>query len=256
MITIIIVSLNTKKDLKKTIKSLITQHYKNAEIILVDGDSIDGSIKIIKKYKNRLNKILIEKDRGIYFAMNKGIKLAKKKWIFFLNAGDILYEKNTLKNICKILINCKEDIVVGNSFVKRKKYLALSPRKKIDNNSIKSCFSHQSSFTKSYLLKKNLFNTNLKFAADFDFFRKMYNKNKKFLYVDNFISINKPGGLSDKNQVDVAREFKKIIYKNNKNLNNFFKLNLMIINFSIIKFIKYLLPKVLVVKFKEFKDNY
>ena len=75
--SIIIVSLNTKKDFIKTFNSTKKQSYKKIEIIVVDGNSSDGTIKEIKKLKKNISKFIIEKDRGIYDAMNKGLKLAK-----------------------------------------------------------------------------------------------------------------------------------------------------------------------------------
>ena len=99
MISIIVVSLNTKKDFKKTIKSIINQKVNNYEIIVVDGNSKDGTLDYIKKYKKLFNKVIAESDRGIYYAMNKGIKVAKKDWIIFLNSGDLFANKNTLKKI-------------------------------------------------------------------------------------------------------------------------------------------------------------
>ena len=121
MISVIIVSLNTKNDFLSTIKSIISQT-KKVEIIVVDGDSKDGTIDIINQYSNFLEKVIIEKDQGIYFAMNKGIKLASNEWIHFLNSGDIFFSDETIKNVSNILrANKTSDVVIGNSYVKRKK---------------------------------------------------------------------------------------------------------------------------------------
>ena len=82
MISIIIVSLNTKNDFIKSLKSAISQN-KKSEIIVVDGVSKDGTIKEINRYKKYINKIIIKKDKGIYSAMNNGVKYASGKWIYF-----------------------------------------------------------------------------------------------------------------------------------------------------------------------------
>ena len=79
--SIIIVSLNTKKDFIKTFNSTKKQSYKKIEIIVVDGNSSDRTIKEIKKIKKKYFQIYNRKDRGIYDAMNKGLKLAKNDWI-------------------------------------------------------------------------------------------------------------------------------------------------------------------------------
>ena len=248
MISVIVVSLNTKDDFIKTINSIISQT-KKVEIIVVDGYSKDGTVEEIKKISKSLNKIIIEKDEGIYFAMNKGIRMASNEWIYFLNSGDIFFENTTVENIMNILIqNKKADVVIGNSLVKKKNYLVKSPRTKMNNNTVNSCFSHQSTFVKKDLLKQYSFNTKFKYASDFDFYLKLFKLNKKFLYIDQFISINKYGGISDINRIKVYLEFKNIIFMRNNNFFNIFKINSLIFMNFLKKIIKLVLPTSLVEK--------
>ena len=86
-VSIIVVSLNTKIDFLETIESIKRQTYKNYETIVIDGKSNDGTVDEINKIKDNLSNFIIEKDTGIYDAMNKGIALAKGEWIIFLNSG-------------------------------------------------------------------------------------------------------------------------------------------------------------------------
>ena len=88
--SIITAVLNGKKTLEKTIKSVLQQEYKNFEYIIIDGGSNDGSLEIINRYKKRINKIVSEKDKGIYDAFNKGMRLAKGNYICIVNSDDIL----------------------------------------------------------------------------------------------------------------------------------------------------------------------
>ena len=97
MISIVVVSLNTAKKFEKTIKSILNQSTNNFELIVVDGMSKDKTKYFLKKYNKFITKIISEKDKGIYDAMNKGIKNSSKKWIYFLNSGDIFCNKNILK---------------------------------------------------------------------------------------------------------------------------------------------------------------
>ncbi len=255
MISIIIVSLNTKNDFLNTINSVISQNEK-IELIVIDGKSIDGTLNEIKNYNKFFDKIVIENDDGIYSAMNKGISLATQKWIYFLNSGDVFYNNQTLKNITQILNkNENFDVIVGNSIVKKKNHLSKSPRKKLNNNTVNSCFSHQSTFTKTELLKKYSFNTKYKFASDFDFFLKLFNSKKKFLYIDEFISINKSEGISDINRLEVYSEFKKIIFLQNKNLFNMIKINLLIFFNLVKKVVKFVLPNYIVDKLVFYFDK-
>lgn len=255
MITVIVVSLNTKNDFLNTINSIISQSEK-IELIVVDGQSVDGTLEEIKKYSNFIEKIIIEKDSGIYSAMNKGINFATKKWTFFLNSGDIFFNNKTIKNMVEIFRkNDNFDVIIGNSIVKKKNHLTLSPRKKYNNNTVHSCFSHQSTFTKTEHLRKYPFDTSYRFASDFDFFSKLFYLKKNFLYVDEIISINKIGGISDTNRLRVFSEFKKIILKQNKSFINIIKINLLIYFNFLKKLLKFILPNFLIEKINFYFDK-
>ena len=255
MISIIIVSLNTKEDFIRTINSIISQS-KKMEIIVIDGNSLDGTKNEINKYSNFIDKIIIENDDGIYFAMNKGIKLASNEWIYFLNSGDIFYNNKTIEDIIKIIKENPEiDVIIGNSLVKRKNYLTKSPRTLMNNDTVNSCFSHQSTFSKKQLLDEYPFNTQFKYASDFNFFIKLFKFKKKFLYIDQLISINKHGGISDKNKIQVFLEFKKIIIKENKSFFTILKINNLIMINLIKKFIKMILPNPIIEKIIYFLEK-
>ena len=92
--SIVVISLNTKSEFLKTIRTIKKQSYNKYEIIVIDGKSTDGTVEEIKKLGKNISKKIIEKDKGIYDAMNKGIRLAKGNWIIFLNSGDIFYNEN------------------------------------------------------------------------------------------------------------------------------------------------------------------
>lgn len=97
--SIITVTYNAVKVLEDTIQSIVTQTYKNVEYIIVDGGSTDGTLNIINKYRNRIHVLVSEPDKGLYDAMNKGIRLATGDYLCFLNAGDGLHEDNTLQSM-------------------------------------------------------------------------------------------------------------------------------------------------------------
>ena len=89
-VSIITVVKNNEKYLEETIKSVLNQSYKNFEYIVIDGNSTDDSLKIIKRYDKNIDFWISENDKGIYDAFNKGLDLASGKFIVFVNSDDLL----------------------------------------------------------------------------------------------------------------------------------------------------------------------
>jgi glycosyltransferase involved in cell wall biosynthesis len=75
-VSIITVSFNSAKTIADTIDSVLSQDYPEIEYIIVDGDSTDGTVDIIRKNEDRISRWISEKDQGMYDAMNKGITMA------------------------------------------------------------------------------------------------------------------------------------------------------------------------------------
>lgn len=105
--------LNGEKFIKETFDSIKNQKFRNFEYIVVDGGSTDNTIDILKKNKNFINKILIEKDCSMYDALQKGFKIAKGKFFFWLNSDDFLFDKDSLFNLHNYLKNSKFEWVTG-----------------------------------------------------------------------------------------------------------------------------------------------
>jgi glycosyltransferase involved in cell wall biosynthesis len=88
LLTIITVVYNSKDLIEATLRSVSVVKDDTIEYIIIDGESTDGTVEIISNYLSNIDLFLSEKDNGIYDAMNKGITLAKGKYVAFLNAGD------------------------------------------------------------------------------------------------------------------------------------------------------------------------
>jgi len=95
-VSFITVVFNDKENLEKTISAIKNQKYTNTEIVVIDGGSTDGTLDIIEKYKDVITYSVSEKDKGIYDAMNKGLKAAAGDYVWFMNSGDVPYNDDTL----------------------------------------------------------------------------------------------------------------------------------------------------------------
>lgn len=89
-ISIVIVTYNAAQTLQKCLDSIYSQSYKHIEIIVIDGDSTDDTVKILEKNNDHINFWKSEKDAGIYYAMNKALKYITGQWVYFLGADDEL----------------------------------------------------------------------------------------------------------------------------------------------------------------------
>lgn len=216
-ITIITVVLNGQYFIEKTVLSVINQNYKNIEYIIIDGNSIDDTLNIINKYKSSIDLVISEKDFGIYDAMNKGINVSSGQWIIFMNAGDMFFSNNTIKDIVMNIPIHNYDFIYGNNQVIYKSgKCKIFQSKPIENINKGSIFSHQAVLIKSIIQKQNLYNPRQKIAADFEFFYNEYLQNRSFLRIENTIAIIEAGGLSDINRIDSIVAWWSIVKKSNK----------------------------------------
>ncbi len=170
LFSIITVCLNQKKILNN-IKSLQKQTYKNFEHIIIDGGSKDETLDIIKKNSKSIDFWISQKDKGIYDAMNKGIKKAKGKIIGILNADDVYY-KNALKIVKKYFEQNRIDFLFGT--VKKEKILCgFRPEKISWKFNIYSAHSGGFFITKKAQFKVGLYDLRFKYSSDRDFIYRM-----------------------------------------------------------------------------------
>ena len=98
MISLITPTFNSEKVLSSNLKSVKMQSFKNFEHLIIDGKSIDKTISLSKSFEH-VSKIISEPDKGIYDAINKGIKNSTGEIIGFLNSDDTFYDENSLQHI-------------------------------------------------------------------------------------------------------------------------------------------------------------
>lgn len=112
-ITIITICQNNVGTLEETILSVAAQTYKNIEYIIIDGNSTDGTLNLIKKHEGTITKWVSESDQGLYDAMNKGIAMASGDLIGILNSDDTFYAETVLEEIAAFHVKNTVDASVG-----------------------------------------------------------------------------------------------------------------------------------------------
>ena len=213
-ISVVTVCYNSLEMLKKTMQSVDAQTYGNMEYIVVDGNSSDGTSDYLKTYTGKLTKYVSEPDKGIYDAMNKGVKMSEGDYVIFLNAGDLFADDTTLQRIFDG--NTYDTDVIYGDVIKNGK---VKPAEK-PHNAHKMYFCHQSCFTKLECLQQFPFDTKYKMSADFNFFKVLTLNHKTFKQLDIPVAIFDTTGVSNakrskglKENIEVVKEHDNFLNK-------------------------------------------
>ena len=210
LISVVTVCFNAEKEIENTIRSVINQNYSNIEYIIIDGGSVDGTVDLIEKYADKITYWVSEPDKGIYDAMNKGIKIASGEWIIFMNSGDLFVDENVLNNIFTTSIKEHVNFVYGNTLLNYNGRHKLSSPNPVSYLKKGMAFCHQSVFVRTKCMLE--FNVKYKIAADFDFFYNAYKKYGEisFQYVNIPISIYEAFYGVSTNKVERYKEYLQI----------------------------------------------
>jgi glycosyltransferase involved in cell wall biosynthesis len=197
LVSIITVTFNAEKHLEQTIRSVLNQTYKNIEYIIIDGGSKDKTIDIIKKFEDQIDLWISEPDGGIYFAMNKGITLAKGDIIGILNADDYYFEDSV-----KIVVEANKvnnaDVYHGDMLsindITNKEELSKPDESKMNE---KPSIFHPTCFVKKSVYQKiGGFDTKFKISSDYEFLLRCKKNQILFNYVPQLITTFRVGGMS------------------------------------------------------------
>jgi glycosyltransferase involved in cell wall biosynthesis len=204
-ISIITVNFNNEKGLRRTIESVINQKIENLEYIIIDGGSTDGSVNVIKEYARNITYWESKQDKGIYYAMNKGLNYVTGDWVNFMNSGDLFYNDLIVKEIFDS--NPESSIIYGDNVLKYQwGNIVLAPAD-LNKTSKYMVFGHQTVFVRSEIMKAFKFDTNFKVAADFNLFYKLFIQGYQFEYIPKCISIcDCTEGVSKTNPVLIFKE--------------------------------------------------
>lgn len=213
-ISIITITYNAGKVLEKTMESILNQRDKNFEYILIDGASKDTTLDIITKYEAKIIRgdylgfspqnfrWVSEPDKGLYDAMNKGLQNATGDFVWFMNAGDKIYNTDTLSKIQDAWEkNPDADVIYGQSLIIDENDQPLGERHKIAPKILTSksllnglVVCHQSILVKR--LMAPCYDLQYKVSADYDWTNKVLAKSRKNIYIDDYLSKFMVAGLS------------------------------------------------------------
>ena len=183
-LTIITVCYNAEKEIEETIQSIIYQTYSNIEYLIVDGLSKDRTVDIIKRYEGSKIRWISELDKGLYDAMNKGIKMATGDWICFMNAGDKFLDNKVVESVFSRNILVDTGVVYGDVVLDYTPYgLVLKRMNHLEGVQQALGLCHQATFTRTSLLKERQYDLSYRIFADINAFYIMWEKGIKFQYV-------------------------------------------------------------------------
>ena len=225
-ISIITATFNSAASIIDAISSVEKQSYNLIEHIIIDGASKDETIQLIKQMPNRVFKLISEPDKGIYDALNKGIKLATGDVIGVLHSDDEFYELDVLEKVMNIFQTTTADIVYGDLvYVDKKKskkiirYWTNKPFKFLMLN-FGWMPPHPATFVKKEVFEKHgVYDASLKIAADYDFLLRIFkDPDLQKVHLPSILIRMRLGGASNKNLKNIFLKMKEdyLVLKRNK----------------------------------------
>lgn len=206
-VSIITVSYNAAGTIEQTICSVLEQSYKNIEYLIIDGNSTDGTQKIIEKYQDRLAYYISERDNGIYDAMNKGIFRATGEVIGIINSDD-WYESNTVEKVVEVFNRSNAGVVFGEIWLLDHN----EKRRRCTRHSILP--PHPAMFVKRDVYQKyGVFDTNYKIAADYEMTLRFFVNGVSFEHIEDIFSNFRTSGISTKKKMQCVEETHQICLK-------------------------------------------
>ena len=158
-VSIITVCFNSSNTIKRTLDSVNNQTYQNIEHIIVDGNSVDETLKIVNQHKSRAGPVISETDHGIYDAMNKGLVKASGDIICFLNSDDEFHSLNLVADVMEVFENDQLDLVYGDVIYvsNERKPIRHYKSKSFTVDKLRSGFmpAHPSLFIKAIIYKRS-----------------------------------------------------------------------------------------------------
>lgn len=205
-ISIITITYNSAQTLEDTIKSVVSQDYPDLEYIIIDGKSKDRTLEIVSKYKDKISKVVSEKDKGLYDALNKGIQHATGDVIGLLHSDDLYAHDKVISNIAQKFTtdSSVEGVYADLVFVHRndtnKAMRVWESGAYKEGDFLKGWMPpHPTFFVRKEVYQKfGGFNISLKLSADYELMLRLIHKNNiKLAYLNETIVKMRMGGVSN-----------------------------------------------------------
>lgn len=217
LISIITITFNASQQLLPTMKSIAEQRCSDFEHIIIDGASRDNTIEIARREGVESLRILSEPDRGLYDAMNKGLRMAKGKYVLFLNAGDAFHSPDVLARY-ETAARKNPDIIYADTIIVNEQREMIAPRhlSAPDVLTFQSFASGMLVCHQAFMVRKDIaprYDTSYRFSADYDWTVKCLQKSKPGRCINlRMIAIDYLNdGLTDKNKTKSLLERFKIM---------------------------------------------
>lgn len=214
-ISVITISFNSADTIESTIESVLAQDYDNVEHIIIDGGSNDKTLSIIEKYKDKIDVLVSEPDKGLYDAMNKGIKYATGDVIGMLNSDDLYADSSVLTKVANEIKNA--DAVYGDiNYVDRDDIHKVT-RRWISGIYRQNAFKrgwmppHPTFYVKAEKYHQlGTYDLRFKTSADYELMLRFIHKHKiKLSYIPHVLVLMRVGGQSNssfKNRLAANKE--------------------------------------------------
>ena len=225
VLSIITIVYNNVRDIERTMRSVLNQSYPHIEYLVIDGASTDGTKDIIEKYQDQVAAYISEPDKGIYDAMNKGLKLATGDYVLFMNSGDELYDKETVAAV--FAAGADADIYYGETEMFNENWESLGQRRhevpaQFTWKSFKygMSISHQAIYIKRAITQP--YDLRYRYSADIDWIIKAAKKARKIVNTRRYVAKYLVGGVSKQKHMESLKERFHIFSKHYGLLPNLF----------------------------------
>ena len=206
-VSIITVVRNNQDTIAHAIDSVLNQDYPDIEYIVIDGDSDDATVDIIKSYGNKINRLVSESDKGMYDGMNRGLKLATGNIVGLLNSDDFYEHNQVISEVVKESVKKKVDLIFGDIvFVKPQnlhRVIRYYSSAKFHPELLSWGWipAHTSCFLKREVYEKyGYFKTDYQLAADYELLLRFIKIHQiSYTYLPKVLVRMRLGGASNKN---------------------------------------------------------